>query len=709
MSKAALGQPEQALEYYRQSLTLQEKTGELRGKGITLDQMGRAYALKQDSERARKSYVGALKIWQTIKDQEWEPRSIYNLARSEQQQGDFTSAQLEIEKAIKIVESRRGTLTSLQLRTSYFANKEDIYKLDVDLKMQLAKQTNDDRYVAAALETSDKARARTLVDTLSVANVSRAMADSSNARDPRLAELEARKQIVQGLINAKGKSQVNLLGGQHTPAEAEAINKEIDEVTNEYDALVAQITALDPRYAALARPTPLTTAEIQRQLDDQTLMLEYSLGDKRSYAWVVSRTLVHGFELAGRAEIEAAVHRVTEALTQRNRELKSESFAQKELRVDKAERDYPDAIAALSKLVLDPVASKLGQKRLVVIAEGALQMIPFTALPLPENSAVARSTMSGAQSSRANAREVGPRLLISENEVVTLPSASVLAVQSRDLANRSPAPLALAVIADPVFDKQDERVARAIGNGSQHGKALAKTAPHTGPQPDQNILNVPASSGSTAEDAALASALRDVGMDPDGKLRRLPFSLQEAKSILRAAAGARSFSALNFKASRATAMSADLSKYRIIHFATHGLMDLEHPELSGMVLSMVDEKGRSVNGYLRLHEIYSLNLPAELVVLSACETGVGKQVKGEGLIALTRGFMYAGARSVVASLWKVDDPATSALMAEFYRQMFTNQLKPAAALRAAQREIAKQKRWQSPYFWAGFFLQGDWN
>ncbi|HEY0432095.1 MAG TPA: CHAT domain-containing protein, partial [Pyrinomonadaceae bacterium] len=220
---------------------------------------------------------------------------------------------------------------------------------------------------------------------------------------------------------------------------------------------------------------------------------------------------------------------------------------------------------------------------------------------------------------------------------------------------------------------------------------------------------VPPASGSTADRSALVSALRDIGVDSDGKLRRLTFSLDEAKAILRAAPGGDSFSAFSFKASRATAMSKELSEYRIIHFATHGVMDLEHPELSGMVLSMVDEKGQSVNGYLRLHEIYNLNLPAELVVLSACQTGVGKQVKGEGLIALTRGFMYAGARRVVASLWKVNDSATSALMAEFYRQMFINQLKPAAALRAAQREIAKQKRWQSPYYWAGFFLQGDWN
>ncbi len=123
---------------------------------------------------------------------------------------------------------------------------------------------------------------------------------------------------------------------------------------------------------------------------------------------------------------------------------------------------------------------------------------------------------------------------------------------------------------------------------------------------------------------------------------------------------------------------------------------------------MVDKKGQKQDGYLRLYEIYNLDLPAELVVLSACETGVGKQIRGEGLIALTRGFMYAGAKRVVASLWKVDDSATAALMAQFYKEMFINGKRPAAALKEAQIYISKQKRWQSPYYWAGFVLQGEW-
>ena len=324
--------------------------------------------------------------------------------------------------------------------------------------------------------------------------------------------------------------------------------------------------------------------------------------------------------------------RVTEALTARNREAKNESFPQKMLRLDKAEKDYSEASAVLSKMVLDPVSSLLGQKRLVVVPDGALQLVPFAALPMPANFATPGISKPKATPSSTIAG--GPMLLIADHEIVTLPSASVLALQRREIANRKPAPYAVAVLADPVFDLQDARVAKATTIGNQHRKDIATTSQPGDALAKQGGLNLSASSHSSNQDSPLASALRDVGLNLDGKMPRLALSRQEAMAIRRAAPANQSFSALDFKASRETATSPELSKYRVIHFATHGVLDLDHPELSGIVLSMVDEKGQPQDGYLRLHEIYNLNLPAELVVLSACQTGVGKQVKGEGLIAL---------------------------------------------------------------------------
>jgi CHAT domain-containing protein len=191
-------------------------------------------------------------------------------------------------------------------------------------------------------------------------------------------------------------------------------------------------------------------------------------------------------------------------------------------------------------------------------------------------------------------------------------------------------------------------------------------------------------------------------------LTRLFFTREEASAIMASVPKGKGMEALDFDATRATAMSPELSQYRIVHFATHGLLNSEHPELSGLVFSLVDKNGKPQDGFLQLQDIYNLNLPADLVVLSACETALGKEINGEGLIGLTRGFMYAGASRVVASLWKVSDVATARLMAYFYSAMEKDGLPPAAALRAAQIQMWKQKRWSAPYYWAGFQIQGEW-
>ena len=168
------------------------------------------------------------------------------------------------------------------------------------------------------------------------------------------------------------------------------------------------------------------------------------------------------------------------------------------------------------------------------------------------------------------------------------------------------------------------------------------------------------------------------------------------------------FKALDFDASRKVATAADIRDYRIVHFATHALMNNEHPELSGIVLSLVDAQGRPQNGFLRLYDIYNMKLAADLVVLSACQTALGKEIRGEGIVGLTRGFMYAGAPRVVASLWRIDDRATAELMRRFYAHMLGEGLRPAAALRAAQVSMLQEKRWQAPHYWAAFTLQGEW-
>jgi CHAT domain-containing protein len=334
-----------------------------------------------------------------------------------------------------------------------------------------------------------------------------------------------------------------------------------------------------------------------------------------------------------------------------------ETPAQRSSRIAQADKDFEQAASELSRMILAPVAGELGNKRLVIVADGALQYVPFAAL----------STSAAYQP------------LIVRHEVVSLPSASAFAVQRENLANRPPAPKTLAVMADPVFSTADPRVKK----DSEAVAALAAT---------RSLEHLPA----------------NVAGSGQLSIPRLPFTRWEADQILAVARAGSNLKALDFRANRAMATSGELSKYRYVHFATHGYLDTTRAGLSAIVLSLFDEQGKPQDGFLRTHDVYNLKLPAELVVLSACETGLGKDVRGEGLEGLTRGFMYAGARRVVVSLWNVNDKATAALMQRLYTGMLRSNKTPAAALRAAQIEMLRTAQWQSPYYWAPFVMQGEW-
>src|SRR5262249_4010896 len=160
----------------------------------------------------------------------------------------------------------------------------------------------------------------------------------------------------------------------------------------------------------------------------------------------------------------------------------------------------------------------------------------------------------------------------------------------------------------------------------------------------------------------------------------------------------------DFAASRALAVGGELSRYRYVHFATHGFLNSQHPELSGIMLSMFDERGTPQDGFLRAHEIFNLNLAADMGGLGACQTGLGKDIRGEGLVGLTRGFMYAGTPRVVVSLWNVDDKVTAELMKRFYQKILTDKLRPAQALQAAQLSLLNDRRFNSPFYWAAFTI-----
>jgi CHAT domain-containing protein len=333
----------------------------------------------------------------------------------------------------------------------------------------------------------------------------------------------------------------------------------------------------------------------------------------------------------------------------------------------------------LSQLLLSPVADQLGQKRLIIVADGSLQSIPFTALP--DFIAQGTSIPEKGKQDNPSSGKVNYQPLLIQHEIINLPSVTVLANQRQALKGRKHASKTLAILANPVFDANDET-----------------RFPH------KNIVNN-LDIGNQIKESQLKQAARNFNR---GSWGALPGTVEEAKGILKLVPANETLQAFDFDANYNWVISKQLSQYRFLHFATHGFADPNNPELSGIVLSLVDKTGKSIDGYLQLGDIFNLNFPSDLVVLSACETGLGKDVSGEGLVGLTRGLMYAGAERVAVSLWRVDDDATAKLMQEFYKQMLQKGKSPTAALREAQLGLWKDPNLNKPLYWAAFTLQGEW-
>jgi CHAT domain-containing protein/uncharacterized protein HemY len=657
-------EPQKALDHYNESLRLSRAIENRDAEAYSLRLIGSTYFDLGDYKKAEEYLTNALEISRAIGHQAGEASILYQLAHIERRLGRLNEARDHSEAALNIVESTRKGVNSLQLRLSLLTSRQDYYESHIDLLMQMHRGNPSAGYDAAALHANERARARGLLDILIEAG-----AGIRNGVDLTLLERERR---VTQQLSAKAERLTRLLSTGHLPEQAAAARREVEALLSEYHDVEAQIRAKSPRYAALTQPQPLRLEEIQRRvLDANTLLLEYALGKERSFLWAVTPTSIKSYELPEQSEIEAAAERFYQAVTaNENRNLQLQTAA----------------AADLSRLLLGPVAGELGGKRLVIVSQGLLQYIPFAALPDP---AIGRQPPFGSRRTNNTQSTAGKyQPLVVQHEIVQLPSASVMDVLRQGAFNREAPSGVVAVLADPVFQKEDSRV--NLGE-NKSDKAEHPTSAHsdevTQARPD-------------VKRAAWESGLQT--------LERLPFSRREAEAIIALAPNGKNLKALDFDASRATLTSDALAQYRIVHFATHGLLNNVHPELSGIVLSLVDRSGQPQNGFLRLHDVYNLKLRADLVVLSGCRTALGKDVRGEGLIGLTRGFMYAGAPRVAVSLWPVSDEATAELMRRFYEGMFKKGLRPAAALQAAQIDMWKSQWWGAPYYWAGFILQGEW-
>jgi CHAT domain-containing protein/tetratricopeptide (TPR) repeat protein len=651
------GEFQKAIDYYQQALKLYQARGNRRAVAQDLADTGEASLLLGQTDPALGYWRQAAPLAHASGDRILEASVLTGIARAHIQESKLVDAQSALDGALAMTESLRTAWVGADLRASYSSTVRDRYQLQIELLML---QHHDSQ----AFEASERARARSLLELLSESH--------ANIRQGVDAALLAQEQSLETDLRLKSEQRIR--------SQNAGLDKDIEALTVQYREVEAQIRTRSPRYAALTQPQPLTLEEIQNHiLDTETLLLEYSLGEDRSFLWAVTSNSFHAYELPARSKLETAAR-----------------LAYMQMRTSQvAGEAMQGAALALSHTLLGPVAAELGKKRLVVVAEGALQYIPFAALPAPAN---VNSAGTGVP-------------LVADHEIVSLPSASTVALLRRETEGRAPAVKLAIVLADPVFSRDDPRVAQAGSgvSGNMSPKASDHATSDPGSKSSSSASTSASNSAPNADDLERAElsqrSAKESGLPGFDRLRA---SRREAETIVELAGKNNAVEELDFDSSRETATSDALGQYRIIHIATHGLLNSRNPELSGLVFSLVDRQGKPQNGFLEAQDIYNLKLGADLVVLSACQTALGKEIRGEGLVGLTRAFMYAGAPRVVASLWKVPDQATTELMQKFYRGILQQGLQPAAALRAAQFSMWKEPRRSAPYYWAGFTLQGEW-
>jgi tetratricopeptide (TPR) repeat protein len=568
---------------------------------------------RRDHATARARFQRGEALFAAQGDRMGRAESLAGLARSERSLGDRPRALAASRRGLEIIEGVRPTVLSDDLRASFFSGARPAFDFQIELLLEMG--AGEEAWV-----TAERARARVLGDLLAEAG--------AGVRRDAAPELVARERAVQRQLNALESRR---LSTRETAMEKlRTLRQSSDALVEELESLRGELRRRSPRYASIARPEPVSLAAARRELlDDDTVLLEYRLGEPASTLWIVTRESLTVARLPPRREVEPLAHEAASWL--QSLEWPGHN---------------PPEVCALSRLLLAPAAPFLGRRRLVVVADGALEILSLAALPVPTDPAACP--------------EAPP--LVDAHEIAYLPSAATLLAQRRLLAGRRPASGWLAVVADPVYDRTDGR--------------FPAHAVRTGARPFQVFRRLP---GSATEAAAITARL------PADKIRV----------------------ATGFAASRETVAGGALQGFRILHFATHGVLDAEQPMLSALALSRLDAAGRPVEGSLPADEIYALDLPAELVVLSACETALGREVAGEGLVSgLPRAFLYAGASRVLVSLWAVEDRSTRDLMARFYGGLFGRGLAPARALQEAQRAMARAGR--PPAQWAGFVLIGDW-
>jgi CHAT domain-containing protein/tetratricopeptide (TPR) repeat protein len=616
----SMGRPQEGLKSLQRALKLRTDSNIRRAQAVTLLEIGTAYSRLGDARQAEGFFRDALTLARTVENTSLQAECLFRWAALESSEGKLSPALEKIKESLGIVESLRSTVLSNKLKTTFFASKRAYYELYMDILMRL-EEAHSGNYREQALEASERARARALLDLLAEGHINVRQGISSQLKQ-RESELQAKLSDLQQKIGKAAKGQ------------EDALERQLDELQADLEDLGSQIRTQYQHYAEVRYPTPLSAKEIQGLLDDRTALLQYFTGRNGSFLFVVTRQGLKSYRLPPREDLAIQVTAFRRALRERGRR---QYGRYQEL----ATRLYAELIA--------PADGSLRLKdRLLIAPDGPLYFLPFEAL-------LADTKMREGQSYK------NLPYLLRRFSVSYIPSASVLKGlrAPRPMLSKVRTPKRFIGFADPVIPA----VVPAVVDITR-GQMTDSSSPGL-----QRLTE----SGKEVEKIAALYPKTDVALYTG------MFATEDRVKD-----------------------NGDLKTARQIDFATHGIVNEARPELSSLELT----PSPGSDGKLTVYEIFNLQLGADLVTLSACETGLGAEVSGEGIIGLTRAFFYAGAKSLVVSLWPVADRSTSDLIFSFYHYLGSSNDK-AEALRRAKLAMIQSGTYSEPYYWAPFILSGE--
>jgi CHAT domain-containing protein len=618
---AALDQPQQATERFERALRLAH---ELRAPQFAAVILGDYAATQLKSGAVGAALDSATQAVAILRrggeNKHLETKFLATRAEALRALGRKEEALASYREALAAIERARSlSIPTETSRAGIVATRHQVFAGAIELLLSLS-------HPEEAFDVAESYHARAFLDVLAETGL-----DNSQELSPaQQAQEDRRFERISAI-------QRELWRADAGPEKVQRLKRELAEAERELELFRLEQRRADPRYAGIKTPQPLPCGRIATELlDPQTALIEYVLGDRRSFAWVIAQGRVSSVVLPPGKELSALVSEYRAAASTK---VSSQTAAQAIAKLKaQSQRIY--------QKLFQPLEPRLAiARKLIIVPDGALAYLPFETL--------------------AHARKGGAAPYLIERFAISYaPSASSLAALRAIKQNNPAAAKGFIAFGDPVYGKDE---------------------------------NEPANGNST---------------EPGYDFRQLPYTRAEVNEIAALFPPTERRVFLGDAAKEANVKAEPLDQYRYVHFAAHALIDEECPARSGIALSIPgDSKANSKeDGALQMGEVMRLKLHADLVTLSACRTGLGQLLKGEGIIGLTRAFLYAGAESVAVSLWNVNDIATASLMKAFYKNL-NRGLSKDDALRQAKLELlhGRQRAWRHPYYWAPFVLVGDAN